>query len=288
MKRSIVELRRFGSVEAFLAVTEEFLVAREAEHNLILGVCNTLQTQPEVYKLPPYLAAVLDRGRVVAVSTQTPPWDIALSEMDDSSAIDPIVGDRIDDPPPGVVGPSALSAQFAETWSRRTGAPARRVMRERAFRLSTVIPPRPTTGEMRVAGPSDRDLLERWLREFIAEALGETPGDVSEMADRWATAATRGTNRLMQLWIDDGIPVAMSGFGARTPNGQRVGPVYTPLEHRGRGYASNLVAQGSQAALDGGRRFLFLFTDLANPTSNKIYQDIGFEPVTDIDRYSFG
>ncbi len=94
--------------------------------------------------------------------------------------------------------------------------------------------------------------------------------------------------RTMRLWIDDGVPVSMTGFGAATPNGQRVGPVYTPPDRRGRGYASNLVAQGSQAALDAGRRFLFLFTDLANPTSNKIYQAIGYEPVTDIDRYSFG
>lgn len=64
--------------------------------------------------------------------------------------------------------------------------------------------------------------------------------------------------------------------------------MYTPPDRRGRGYASNLVALGSQAALDAGRRFLFLFTDLAKPTSNEIYQAIGFEPVTDIDRYAFG
>jgi predicted GNAT family acetyltransferase len=283
-----MELRRFASVEAFLAVAEEFLVAREAEHNLILGVCNTLLTQPGVYKVPPYLAAVLDGGRVVAVSTQTPPWDVVLSEMDDPSAIDLIVADRIDEPPPGVIGPSALSARFAETWSRRTGSPSRRVMQERAFRLRTVTSPKPATGEMRAAGPPDRDLVERWLGEFITEALGESHDDLGELAERWVTAASRTPGRAMRLWIDDGAPVSMSGFGAQTPNGQRVGPVYTPPELRGHGYASNLVAQGSQAALDAGRRFLFLFTDLANPTSNKIYQAIGYEPVTDIDRYAFG
>jgi len=277
-----MELRRFRSVEAFLAVVEEFLVAREAEHNLILGVCNTLMTQPGAYKLPPYLAAVLDGRRVVAVSTQTPPWDLVLSEIDDSTAIDLVVEDRVDEPPPGVIGPALLSARFAEAWTRRTGSPSRRVMQERAFKLSTVTMPEPTTGEMRAAGPPHRDLLERWLRDFIAEALGETPGDVTEMAERWATSGR------MQLWIDDGVPVSMAGFGARTPNGQRVGPVYTPPDRRGRGYASNLVAHGSQAALDSGRRFLFLFTDLANPTSNKIYQDIGYEPVADVDRYAFG
>jgi predicted GNAT family acetyltransferase len=92
----------------------------------------------------------------------------------------------------------------------------------------------------------------------------------------------------MQLWIDDGVPVSMTGVGARTPNGVRIGPVYTPPARRGRGYASNLVAAASQAELDAGTRAIFLFTDLANPTSNHIYQAIGFEPVTDIDRYTFG
>ena len=39
--------------------------------------------------------------------------------------------------------------------------------------------------------------------------------------------------------------------------------------------------------LDGGRRFCFLFTDLANPTSNSIYQRIGYRPVTDVDQWTF-
>ncbi|HKB27897.1 MAG TPA: GNAT family N-acetyltransferase [Candidatus Limnocylindrales bacterium] len=283
-----MELRQFASVETFLAVAEEFLVAREAEHNLILGVCNTLLTQPGVYTQPPYLAVVLEGSRVVAVSTQTPPWDVVLSEMDDPTAVDAIVEDRIGEPPPGVIGPAALAERFAAGWSRRTGSPSRRVMRERAFRLSAVTSPKPTTGAMRAAGPPDHDLVERWLGEFMTEALGESHDDLGELAERWVNAASRTPDRAMQLWIDDGVPVSMTGFGARTPNGQRVGPVYTPSDLRARGYASNLVAKGSQAALDAGRRFLFLFTDLANPTSNKIYRAIGYEPVTDIDRYTFG
>ena len=76
--------------------------------------------------------------------------------------------------------------------------------------------------------------------------------------------------------------------GGRTPNGTRVGPVYTPPEHRGHGYASALVAAASQAQLDEGIQFCFLFTDLANPTANHIYQAIGYEPVSDIDVYVFG
>jgi predicted GNAT family acetyltransferase len=65
----------------------------------------------------------------------------------------------------------------------------------------------------------------------------------------------------------------------------RIGPVYTPPEARNRGYASALVAAISQAQLDAGRRFCFLFTDLANPTANHIYQAIGYEPVRDVDMW---
>jgi hypothetical protein len=88
------------------------------------------------------------------------------------------------------------------------------------------------------------------------------------------------------IW-DDGQAVSMAGFGGRTPNGIRIGPVYTPPELRGRGYASALTAALTQRLLDEGRQFCFLFTDLANPTSNSIYQRIGYRPVSDVDLWRF-
>jgi predicted GNAT family acetyltransferase len=78
----------------------------------------------------------------------------------------------------------------------------------------------------------------------------------------------------------------MAGVTGPTPHGIRVGPVYTPPSDRGHGFASAVTAAASQAQLDQGRRFVFLFTDLTNPTSNKIYQAIGYEPVIDIDQWS--
>jgi predicted GNAT family acetyltransferase len=88
------------------------------------------------------------------------------------------------------------------------------------------------------------------------------------------------------LW-EDGEPVSLAGCGSPTPNGIRVGPVYTPPARRGRGYASALTAQLTSLLLSSGHRFCFLFTDLANPTSNRIYQRIGYEPVSDVDEYRF-
>ena len=118
--------------------------------------------------------------------------------------------------------------------------------------------------------------------DFVDEAIpAGTPQDLEGLADRYAN----GLGRTMQLWLDNGIPVSMCGVGSPTPHGVRIGPVFTPADMRGRGYASNLVARACAVELNAGRRYCFLFTDRSNPTSNHIYQEIGFEPVTDVDRW---
>ena len=277
-----LRLERFEAVDAFLGVAGDFLADREAEHNLILGICHNLLARPDWYSKP-YLAAVINADEdVVAVSTQTPPWQVLLSEVDDSRAIELLVADRIDDPPPAVLGPTASAAAYAKLLADRTGTAARLDMGERIFQLTNLVPPRRANGAMRPARPTDRALLVQWLTEFIDEALGgDSVVDIEEMADRWAS----GEGRRMQLWLDNGIPVSMCGTGSPTPHGIRIGPVYTPSDLRNRGYASNLVARTCQLEMDAGRRLCFLFTDRSNPTSNHIYQEIGFEPVTDVDRW---
>ena len=279
-----MELRRVGSVAAFLGLAGEFLAAREAEHNLIFGICSAMLGDPTIYPEPPYLGVVIDGDRVVAAAMRTPPHALILSETDVPEAIDAVLADLAGSSLPGVLGPAALSAAFAERWAARTGDPVRLVVRERAFRLSRVKPPRPVAGSMRAAVPSDRPLVVAWLEAFVAEALEDEEWDSEGLADRWIA----GRNRTLFLWEDGGQVVSLTGVGGQTPSGIRIGPVYTLPEHRGLGYASNIVAAASQRQLDAGRSFVFLFTDLANPTSNHVYEAIGFEPVSDIDRYAFG
>jgi predicted GNAT family acetyltransferase len=98
--------------------------------------------------------------------------------------------------------------------------------------------------------------------------------------------ALASEHRQLWFWTVDGEPVALAGAGNPTLNGVRIGPVYTPPERRKRGYASALVAHLSQHLLDSGHRFCFLFTDLNNPTSNHIYQDVGYRPVSDVNKYA--
>jgi len=280
-----VEVLRSSSVPAFLDLAGDFLTAREAEHSLIFGILSNIEADPNQYDGPPYLATITHGDRVVGSAIRTPPWRIVLSEMDHPGAVHRLVEDLAGEAIPGAVGPSEATTHFAEAWveAGRPGKP-RLNRHERGFQLSRVIPPRPTTGRMAIAGPEHRQLVVDWLEAFHAEATLTNPRqDFGAMADRWI----RREGRTVYLWIDGGRPVSMTGAGGRTPNGIRVGPVYTPPAERGHGYASNLVAQVSQAMLDAGRTYVFLFTDLANPTSNKIYQAIGYEPVNDVDEWEF-
>jgi predicted GNAT family acetyltransferase len=284
-----LSLVRHHDPRAFLARVEPFLGAREAEHNLLFGILDALDRDPTFSEGPPYLAAIADGDRVVAVALRTPPNNLVLSEVDDPDAVAAIVDDVLaaGDALPGAIGPVEPVRALAQQWTARTGQPHRRLIAERAFRLSTVIAPRPAEGAMRVADIDDFTLLMDWLAAFAAEALPEEERrtvDAEPTVRRWLGKGTK-TN---YLWETDGRPVSWAGVGGRTPHGTRIGPVYTPPEHRGRGYASALVAAASQAQLDAGLAFCFLFTDLANPTSNRIYQAIGYEPVTDVEVYAFG
>lgn len=279
-----VDVQRFISADEFLARAGEFLAAREAEHNLILGLSSRLRHEPRLFGEDPYLAVVEDGGRVVAAALRTPPHNLALSEIDDEDAIEPLAADvhAVFDSLPGVIGPKGKVERFVEMWEAATGAHGHLAIAERVFRADSVELPTGVAGRMRPFEERDRELASRWFEEFVAEALPEEQPEPAGMIDRRLDDPDGG----LALW-EDGEPVCIAGFGGPTPNGIRIGPVYTPPELRRRGYASALTAALTQQLLEGGRRFCFLFTDLANPTSNSIYQRMGYRPVSDVDQWAF-
>jgi predicted GNAT family acetyltransferase len=125
----------------------------------------------------------------------------------------------------------------------------------------------------RRATRDDLDLLADWHEAFIAEAVPHFVGDASMRRRRMEGVIDDGG---YWLWDEDG-PVSMTGITPAPPQGARVGPVYTPPIARGRGYATALVAHVSASALAAGTPACYLHTDLANPTSNAIYQRIGYD-----------
>jgi predicted GNAT family acetyltransferase len=277
-----VQLERHPDATSFLDRARAFLLEREAQHNLILGLSSRLRSEPQLYGEDPYFASVSDHEQVLGVAMRTPPHNLILSEIDADPALDLIAADALEvfGSLPGVVGPKDPVAKFARLWHE----PAEIGIQQRVYQASHVIPPKSVSGSMRPYEEGDRNLIIDWAQAFMDEALPEPP---PEDAEGWLSRMLTNPDGGIVLWVDGG-PVSFAGYGGLTPNGIRIGPVYTPPELRRRGYASGLTAALTQMLLDGGRKFCFLFTDLANPTSNSIYHQIGYEPVSDADQWVFG
>lgn len=279
---------RFGTAGPFLEKAEAFLAAREVINCMPLSIALRVRVHPEYSPLPPYFAVVEVGDEVVAASVMTPPLRLCLALTDSPAALGLIAADVLDLNPalPGVSGPAPVSGQFAELWQSLTGAGINHFMAERIYRLVEVKAPAVVTGQARRAVEADTDLLIEWLTAFERETFGTVLVNAAQRVQPYFGDPWRG----VYLWTTDrpmGQPVSMTAFGGYTPHGIRIGPVYTPPEFRGHGYASAGVARASQDLLDRGRQFCCLYTDLSNPTSNHIYQAIGYEPVCDVDDYKF-
>lgn len=278
----------FTEPAEFLAAAEPLLAQNEARHNLLYGVAGTLVLDPSTY--PDFrLWLVEDDGVPVAAAIRTLPYNVIVADARDDAASDALVATvAVDDrEAPGAVGNLPTIERFAETWARVAATDVRRTMAQGVFALERVRPVPVVPGASRAVTIADRDLLFAWFEAFTREALPEEPSDRERLLaflDRRIAGETAGG---IWLWERDGEPVAMSGYGGPTPHGIRIGPVYTPPEQRGNGYATALVAAQSAWLLSTGRRFCFLYTDLANPTSNAIYERIGYERVGDSAQYTF-
>lgn len=284
-----MRVQRFSDVSAFQARVTPYLAANEAQNCLQLGILGSQAANPGEFGSEPYMACIEDEGGAIAlVALRTPPHNLILSLPASSevaqaalAAIAEDARDRFDELP-GVLACDDLATRFAGLWGELSGAHARAGIQEHIYQLSQVRWPRPVAGAMRLIEERDRGILRRWLRAFMQEALGEDVHSVDGMID----GRLRGGASGIYLW-EDGEPVSLVGFGGPTPHGARIGPVYTPPEARGHGYASALVAQMSQRLLDEGRQYCFLFTDITNQTSNDIYQQIGYEAVGDAAEVKF-
>ena len=275
---------RFVKVEQaaeFLERAAPLLLAAEARHNLILGVVGTVRDHPHVYPERRFWLVEED-GTVVGAAARTPPHNLILADANDE-AIEALV--EATHGIPGVIGNVPEVTRFAERWTARHGGRAEVRFEQGVYEADEIVPPTPPpAGAPRAATTADLPLLLAWWAAFGREALGETESDE---AGNLRALEHRLAERGIALWELEGEPVSLGGFGSPTPTGVRIGPVYTPPEHRGRGYASALTAHVSAEQLAAGRSFCFLYTDLANPTSNKIYVELGYRRVCDAVQYLF-
>jgi predicted GNAT family acetyltransferase len=277
-----MEVRTHDDPAAWLEAVVPLLMLDEARHDLHLGLGHTLVHHPSVYPSKD-LWSVEGAGTVVGAALQTPPHNIVLAQPAAEGANDLLV-DAIESAGiqlPGVVGGVPEAETFASAWCARTGDTARRVMGQGIYSLTKVRGLPAAVGRPRTATPDDLELVADWIQDFqdevVPDALRSDPAERRRHLETMLASDEEG----VWFWEAEGQVVSLSGFGGPTPNGIRIGPVYTPPELRGHGYATTLVADLSRRQLASGRRFCFLHTDLANPTSNAIYQRIGYQRVCD-------
>lgn len=225
-----------------------------------------------------WIRVLTDNGDLAGVAFRTPPRGLLLTGMPATAAESLArhladLGVRLAD----ADGPDETVAGFAGRYAALAGLTTRKVMGQRLYRLDQVHPPADVAGRLRQAVPADRDLLVAWSAAGVGEVHPDAPPyDPAEPVDRRI-----GRDGLLWVWEDDGRPVCMAWLSPPAAGVVRVSGVYTPPQRRRRGYASGCVAAVSQVALERGAASCMLYTDLDNPTSNAIYQRIGYRPVAE-------
>jgi uncharacterized protein len=266
---------------AFAERTWAFLEQR-IECNLLATILATVLDGAHANVTPLFAYGLDHRDQVRFAGMRTPPWFMLPSRLETHDARR-LLPQWLDADPevPGVDGLPETARAIAAAWRERTGGATRCTMREAIHTLAEVRdPPRPAPGRLRIARLEERPLLVDWIRAFLREAGVAGADQAAAMVD--ARLARDG----LLLW-DHGGPVCVVGAAGPIAGVTRFGPVYTPPEHRRRGYAGSAVAAASRRALAAGASSCTLFTDLANPTSNKIYAEVGYRRVGDWEEYAF-
>ncbi|MEO1231975.1 MAG: GNAT family N-acetyltransferase [Myxococcota bacterium] len=256
-------------------------------NNLPLGLADALGKGRTFGDVPPRFWTVEDEGEVVGAALVTPPYNLSVSMMGPpavTTLAENIRAERVS--LPGITGPAAVAYGMADALGQSYRvAVSSSILRLEAVRWPELAP----LGQPRVADPDDLGLVTDWYEAFAFEVSSDPPHATPALRrHRAALAAQYGLERrAVHLWRVDDEPVCLASKSRELPRGGTVGPVYTPPEHRKRGYASALTAAVSQAILDSGKDYACLFTNDANRTSNKIYREIGYVWMGDTVQLSF-
>ncbi|MGH3328210.1 MAG: GNAT family N-acetyltransferase [Streptomycetales bacterium] len=251
-----------------------FLREEPVLHTVSLTVLETLRAAARVCPEPPLFGWWTGPGgRVAGAFSHTPPYELLLATLPDE-AVGPLAEALADwgRPLRGVHGTRRTAPLFADAWARRTGCGVRVSMEQRLYALTVLVPLDPAPGRARPAGREDTDVLVEWLRLFNHDVGMPDTNNSQVVEERLGYGG-------FVVWETGGLPVAAAGLTRPAGSVVRIGPVFTPEEHRRHGYGSAVTAAASRTALDRGADAVVLFTDLANPTSNSIYQRLGYQPV---------
>ncbi len=280
-----MQVIQYQDPQEFLNRAQTYLVQEESVNGLMLGIAIRLQMGAQEGDDDPLLLVVEDDGELMGTAVQTPPHKFVIySHLTNPepfvTALTNYLGAN-NKSIPGVLGPEHVSRLIADTWQQQTGKSFQEGVRQGVYELRQVNEVTAVSGHFRPAKGEDIGILTKFMQGF-----SETVGDSIETANALRYAQELTKHKMLFVWEDEKV-VSMAASVRPTPNGMSVNLVYTPSEERRKGYATALVAALSQRLLDDGCQFCTLFTDMNNPTSNHIYQEIGYQKVADFTEYFF-
>jgi uncharacterized protein len=282
-----MDVHHLADAEQALAQVSEPLRCAGAEGELSFGILRRLVTEPDAYGDEVTILLGMRSGSPAALVTMTGPHPALIVGFTDVARVGfaDLVGATLETGrrPLGLNGARRWSEPFAQAWHDIAGATPEVYRDMHAFELRTVRPPRVPAGHFAVAALAEAGRLERWFVAFGADIREPITDEVAASRVAELTSA-----RDLVVWEVDGEAVSMAAVSRRTPWSSSIGFVYTPPDLRGRGFASAVTAALSQRELDAGQGWCSLFTDQANPTSNHIYADIGYEPKSDFRHFTLG
>jgi uncharacterized protein len=281
-----MQFKLYTDVHEFYRDTYDVLMRHEAQNliplgNIIIGHEGKDKTD---WRDPVnwVMATISDAKGIQLTAIMTPPHNITLYATDNiinPEAIICLIDGLKDREIPGVTTEKNLAEYFAKEYALRKGITCNTTMSQRIYELTAVNPDIQKVDTVRLLNEKDIHFFPYWAEAFYAAgSYGQTEMSIPQEADPYLY---RIASKKIYILEDNGIPVSMAGYTREMQTAIGVAFVYTPPYERGKGYATSIVAQISQLALDKGFTKCVLYTDLANPISNSIYQKIGYIPICD-------
>ena len=275
----------YRDVRDFYRDTYDVLMRHEAQNLISLGnvILGNEGRDKTSWRDPAnwLMATVTYEGAIVLIAVMTPPHNLTLYATDNiiyNDALSCLISGikETSFETPGVMSDKILAEYFAKAWAEATGMNWRVQKDMRIYELLEVNPDIPLIGTLRTARDSDMAFFPYWLEGFNSDCFGQSPTAKSDEENyRYLL------DKDVFILEDNGTPVSMAHIKRAMQTVSGVSGVYTPPYLRGKGYATSCVAGVSRIVLERGFTKCVLYTDLANPTSNSIYQKIGYRPICD-------
>ncbi|MHA1460813.1 MAG: GNAT family N-acetyltransferase, partial [Promethearchaeota archaeon] len=237
----------------------------------------------------PLLFSLTNNKELELIALRTPSHDLLISYSDNLEGVSVLVDElfKRKEKLPGVLSFKEAADTFTNLWCKKKSSKFKLLRKERVYKLEQVSKEALGSRYFSVASKTHQKLVLQWVGEMMKEALVDVTEDDIKQSKKIFRQEFKENKSSFYLLFDNNEPVSMVRKAGKTPNGNFVNYVYTPPSLRRKGYATECVAKLSKLLLEEGNKYCFLFTDLSNPTSNSIYQKIGYRAVIDENHYKF-